>query len=66
MRDNGKGDPILVVRDPSVVTSDGKQNVMILELKETDTAGFYSPKTAAPMDNRYLRKYKVLLEREVR
>lgn len=66
VRDNGNVNPILVVRDPSVVKLSGKQNVMILELKETDVAGFYSPKTAAPMKNNYLNKYKVLLEREVR
>jgi len=54
VRQGKDGSPILVVRDPSVVTSDGKQNVMILELKKNAVDGLLQPQNGGADEKRLL------------
>lgn len=64
IRDNRTGNPVLVVRDKTMSRSDEKQHVIIIELKKSKSADYYSVATAGPFRNRSVNRMKLLTERK--
>lgn len=63
IRDNGKGHPVLVVRDFARRASDHSQQSLIVELGKAREGDFYDLKTAGPFRNRHLNKLRLIKER---
>lgn len=61
--DNGRGRPVLVVRNAALKASDNTQQSLIVSLEKPTSGNYYDVQTAGPYKNRSLKKFRLIKAR---